>query len=154
MNNYPSYPQAPPPRRPKFVVPLVIGGLALFALIVFGVFTAFKGGMRTTQAATVVADKFFSSMSTGQYANAYGMLDSQLQSTTSPAEMKDLQDLIVKRHGPVTYKQQPSWFVNTNNGVTTVTLNYQAQYAGGSKPVNVVVVDTPAGMKIYGYHYN
>ena len=156
MNQYPSqYAQPPRSRTPKFLIPMLLGGVVLiFGLVIVGAVTVFKGGMKTTKAATVVANQFFLSMSGGKYASAYAMLAPQLQATTTPAEMKDLQDLIVKRHGPVTYHQAQGWYVNTNNGVTSVTLNYQAQYAGGSKPVNVVVVDTPQGMKISGYHYN
>ncbi|BDI30726.1 hypothetical protein CCAX7_27770 [Capsulimonas corticalis] len=156
MNNYPPpYAQtAPPSGPPKFLIPLLIGILALFGVAIYGGVIAFKAGARTTNEAGVFADRFFGTLSAHQYATAYSMLAPQIQATTTAAEMQDMQGLLEKRHGPVTFARAAGWYINTNNGVTTVTLNYQAQFAGGAKPVNVVVMQTPAGMKIYGYHYN
>jgi len=143
-----------PPRR-SVAVPIVLGilGLLLVAAVVGGIF-AFKAGKTMTTAAGSVATAFIDDLEAHNWTAARGLVAPQELPQISVKDIKDLQQYVDNHYGKLDSMGTPGWFVNNNNGVTSVQLQYPATFAKGKATVQVVLTDTPAGYRVVGWHIN
>ena len=150
----------PTPASPKrnmapFAVGCTLLFLAVAALVVFGGVRLFRSGQGAVQGAGVVAGNFVDAMQAHRYADARALLAPDAQARTQPADLRDLQELLEKRHGtPGGHGPLSNWNINSYNGVTTVRLVMAQKFARGDVPASLVIQDTRDGWRIQAYNFS
>lgn len=104
---------------------LILGAVGALALL---------GGCSAsadTSAAEAGVAEFRQMLGAGRYAEIYRASANEMRSTTSEAQFTGMLSAVHARLGEFRSANRTGWNWNTNNGVTMVTLNYDAQYAAG-----------------------
>lgn len=164
MNSFPGASQ-PPPAQPSFVpsppakkgapVAAIIFGIlgVLIVLGIIGGFKAFHAVKDGSAAATAVGDQFLDSMGQHRYPAARALFTAPVQATMPTANLKDIETLTEKHHGAYVSHGKPAWNIQNWNGQTRVYLNYPVQFARGSSPVTMILIQTPKGYEVTDAHY-
>ena len=165
MNNFPGASQ-PPQNQPPFVpsppaakksapvAAIVLGILGLLlVLAVVGGFHAFHAVKDSSGAAIAVGNQFVDRMGQHHYPAARALFTAPVQAATPAGNLKDFETLAEKHHGAYLSHGQPAWNIQSWNGQTRVYLNYPVQFARGSSPVNLILVQTPKGYEVTDAHY-
>jgi hypothetical protein len=136
-------------------IALVVFGI-LTLLIILGVVTginSYRKTQRSSQAAISVGNSFINNMGQHNYRAARSLLVSQLQATTPPNNLRDIEMLTEKYHGAFSNLGQPGWFVQDRGGQVTARLSYPVQFARSSSNVSLTLVQTKTGYRVYNYYY-
>jgi hypothetical protein len=142
------------PAKPRNVLPIVLGVMALFvALIVIGGFALFKSAAGTTAAAQQSAVRFLTLIQQHDYSAARAMMTPAAQRVTSVSVIRNLSETEEKSHGKLLSWGKPGWYVQDLNGVVYVRLAYPLQYSQYQS--NAVIVMQDLGNSKYGvYNFN
>ncbi len=107
-----------------------------------------------TSAAEAGVAEFRRMLAEGRVADIYRGSSSEMQSSTSEAQLTQLLTAVRDRLGALESADRSGWHWNTNNGVTLVTLNYNARYAGGEAEERFVYRVGGGRATLAGYHIN
>lgn len=148
-------PQIPPQPNKSNRVIFIVAGVAfvVIALAVVGGVFAFRAAQRTASAATSTGDSFLNAIAAHQYKTAAVLCDPSQAANFSPQNLSDIESLLEKRHGRMQNHGMAQWFVQSNNGLTSVNLTYNTQFSNGVIPMTVTVMQTPSGYRVAGWHY-
>lgn len=158
MNDYNATPPplfSSPAKKPFPTVWIVLGVVVLLlALVVIGGIHAFKSVSAGSSEATVVGDRFIDSMGRHNYQTAQSLFTAQVQSTTPPGNLKDIEALLEKHHGAYISHGQPEWNVQNWNGQTSVRLAYPARFTKSGSTISLLLVQTDKGYQVSDTHYD
>ncbi len=164
MNNFPGASQplpgqpslvpSPPAKKGAPVAAIVLGILGVLILLaIVGGIKAFHAVKDGSAAATAVGDQFLDSMGQHHYPAARALFAASVQATTPAGNLKDIETLAEKHHGAYVSHGKPAWNVQNWNGQTRVYLTYPVQFARGSSPVTMILIQTPKGYEVSDAHY-
>jgi hypothetical protein len=104
-------------------------------------------------AATQAVVQFHHQLDAGQFEAIYDASAPEMKTSTPKASFVRFMDAVHRKLGAVKEAKQQGWGVNYTNGVGTVTLSYQTQFASGSG-TEQFVYRTGAAPSLVGYHIN
>ncbi len=107
-----------------------------------------------TSAAEAGVAEFRRMLAEGRLADIYRGSSSEMQDSTSEAQLTQLLAAVRDRLGALESAARSGWHWNTNNGVTLVTLNYNARYARGEAEERFVYRVGGGRAALAGYHIN
>lgn len=84
------------------------------------------------------AAKFHAALSAGQYDAIWRSAAPEMQKRTDQARFTALLDAIGRKLGKVTKAKQTNWSGNNNNGVSTVTMQFDTTFEHGSGKETIV----------------
>jgi hypothetical protein len=146
--------QLPQPKRSNRAVFIILGvALLLFGLVVAGGIFGFRAVQQTASTARPIGDRFLDAVAAHRYKEASAMCSTSTGADFSPQNLSDVESLLEKRHGRMQSHGPAQWFVQNNNGQTTVRLTYNAQFANGAIPMVVTVLQTANGYRVVGWNY-
>lgn len=145
----------PPTKKPFPTVWVVLGvaGL-LLALAIVGGIRAFKSVTAGSSEAIAVGNRFVDSMGRHDYQTAQSLFTAQVQVTTPPGNLKDIETLLEKHHGAYVSHGQPEWNVQNWNGQASVRLAYPAKFTKSDSTISLLLVQTNKGYRVYETHYD
>lgn len=104
-----------------------------------------------TAAAQQAVTQFHQMLDAGKFDAIYNGSGAELKAITPGAQFVPLLANIHTRLGAVKEAKQVGWNVNYNNGVGTITLTYQTQFASGAG-TEEFVYRTGQPPSLIGYH--
>ena len=144
----------PPPRKPLPVALVVFGVVGLLiVLAVAGGIKAFHAVKAGASAAITIGNSFMDSIGHHNYSAARTLMTAGVQSRTPISTLQDVETLVEKHHGAYVAHGQPQWFIQNNNGQTSVRLTYPVQFTRSTSTVSMIVVQTSNGYQVYDTHY-
>lgn len=158
MNDYnatqsPSF--SAPTKKPFPTVWVVLGVVVLLlALAIVGGIRAFKFVSAGSSEAIAVGNRFVESMGRHDYQTAQSLFTVQVQATTPPGNLKDIETLLEKHHGAYVSHGQPEWNVQNWNGQTSVRLAYPARFTKSASTISLLLVQTDKGYRVSETHYD
>ena len=158
--NYPNIGPQPPSsypltKKPFLTVWVVLGVVALLlVLVIVGGIHAFKSVTQGSSEAIAVGNRFVDSMGRHNYQAAQSLFTAQMQVTTPPGNLKDIETLLEKHHGAYVSHGQPEWNVQNWNGQTSVRLAYPAQFTKSGSTISLMLVQTDKGYQVSDTHYD
>ena len=150
-------PPAPytPTKKPFLTVWIVLGTTALLlVLMIVGGIRAFKSVTAGSSEAIAVGNRFVDSMGRHDYQTAQSLFTAQVQATTPPGNLKDIETLLEKHHGAYVSHGQPEWNVQNWNGQTSVRLAYPAKFTKSGSTISLLLVQTDKGYQVSDTHYD
>lgn len=155
------YGAVPPRPRNKALVPLAICGCLLLGLIVAVALvvglagTAIRAGSETFKQAGVGAEQFLTTLEKPDNQAAFDLLTADTRRGKTAESIADTMDTLAKQHGhPVSHRQLQQYIMNTNNGVSSVTLAYQETFEKGEMPVKITMVSENGQWHVGNFEFN
>ena len=150
-------PSAPPPRNtaPIKIILACCGCMTVAAVLaVIGIFMAFRSGSKAISDSREQAGRFLSAMERHEFDTALAMTSSATRRSLTVEKLADIMSMTEKRRGkPTGHSEQPSFFINNNNGVSTVRLGYTMQFEKGSTNVQLVMVRDANAWRVQSFNF-
>jgi hypothetical protein len=124
--------------------------------LILGAATALLAGCsagKDEAAAAQAVVQFHHQLDAGQFEGIYDASAPEMKASTPKANFIRFMDAVHRKLGAVKEAKQQGWGVNYTNGVGTVTLNYQTQFANGSG-AEQFVYRTGSAAALLGYNIN
>lgn len=145
------------PPRNKAALPLAVCGCmaVVLVIVVFAGFRAFRSGSTSVKQAGDGADHFLSGLERQDYQTAFNFFTAQTRKGRTIEDITDAMEVLAKRHGrPVSHRQLPGFYVNTFNGVTSVSLTYQETFEKGEMPVKIDLIAENGQWHVQGFGFH
>ena len=123
----------------------------LFPIALAAALTSGCSAGKDTAASQQAVARFHQRLDAGQYDAIYDNSGAELKAITPKPQFVALLAAIHGKLGAVQASKQVGWNVNYNNGVGTVALTYQTQFASGSG-TEQFVYRTGEPPSLVGYH--
>jgi hypothetical protein len=143
--------QAPNPRRRLYIGLGIAAGVILLAgfvvIAVFGVKTVAGAFQEPAKALSLYTDALIRK----DYQGAYNSASPGLRSATSFADLVAYHDKLTNAHGALKSVKQANWHVQTENGVTSSTIQATLQFDRDSMGFEFVLRKEGGVWRVYSY---
>jgi len=155
------YGAVPPRPRNKALVPLAICGclllgvIAAVALMAGLAGTAIRATSESFKQAGAGAEQFLTTLEKPDNQAAFELLAADTRKGKTVESVTDEMETLAKQHGhPVSHRQLQQYNMNTNNGVSSVTLAYQETFEKGELPVKITMVPENGQWHVRNFEFN
>jgi len=134
---------------------LLLGVIVAVALVVGMGASVFRAGAASFKQAGLGAEQFLTTLEKPDNQAAFELLTADARKGKTAESVTDEMETLAKQHGhPVSHRQLQEYHMNSNNGVTSVTLAYQETFEKGEMPVQIRMVSENGQWHVGNFEFN
>jgi hypothetical protein len=138
------------PNRANLIVAAAV--VSVMAVVAAVVIISLRSAYDVSKQATFVGNEFLDRFKVHDFKSAYRLMSPAAQSQSPLSAMRSLSAAAASADGEMLSYGKPQWFVRNDNGQVSVQLVYTVTYRKCQRPVQMVLVESGDGYKVYGFN--